>query len=110
MVVICTEDLELSMRVQLFSQPQQQAAPRTNREPVLNWKLLRPSKPRMILASVTSAMAMVSLRERTSLKAISEVATISKLFSSDALAALVRSRPSISRMGAAMSSTIMPMV
>ena len=28
MVVIWTEDLELSIRVQLFSRPQQQAAPR----------------------------------------------------------------------------------
>ena len=34
MVVICTEDLELSIRVQLFSRPQQQVAPNTNSEPL----------------------------------------------------------------------------
>ena len=35
-VVICTEDLLLSFRVQLFSRPQQQAAARISKEPLLN--------------------------------------------------------------------------
>jgi hypothetical protein len=39
-----------------------------------------------------------------------EVATISKLLSREALAAVVRAMPSMSKMGAAMSSTIMAMV
>ena len=37
MVVIWTEDLLLSIRVQLFSRPQQQEAASTSSEPVLNW-------------------------------------------------------------------------
>ena len=89
------------------------AAPSTSREPVLNRKLPFPSKLSAMLATVTRAIARVSRRDSTSRnakKAIMEVATISKLFRSDALAELVRSKPSISRMGAAMSSTIMPMV
>ena len=54
-----------------------------------------------------------SLREMASPKqtrAMSEVATISKLFNSEALAAVVRERPTISAMGAAMSSATIPTV
>ena len=113
MITISTELLLLIIRVQLFSNPQQTQAPRTNKDPVFSTKLPAPSKPRMMLASVTSKMAAHSRLVSTSLKmkkAISDVATISKLFSSDTLAELVRAIPSISRMGAAISSTTMATV
>ena len=105
--------MELSIRVQLFSRPQQQEAPSTRREPELNSKLSFPSKLRRMLAKVTREMAIQSRLERTSRNtrnANREVATISKLFSKDTLAEFVRSRPSISRMGAAISRTTMPIV
>ena len=66
-----------------------------------------------MLDTVTSPMASHSRREifsPNSSSAMRAVATISKLFSRAALAAVVRVRPSISRMGAAMSSSTMPAV
>ena len=57
---------------------------------------------------VTKTIADHSLLEITSLKttsAIKEVATISKLFSSDTLAEFVLLIPSISKIGAAISNT-----
>ena len=113
MVVICTELLALSMRVQLFSKPQQTAAPRTSRDPQLNWNAPSPSKEIRMLASVTSTIASHSRLDSTSRntsRAISEVATISKLFSKDALAEPVCRRPNIKRIGAAISSTTIPTV
>ena len=68
---------------------------------------------RLMLAIVLVTAASISRLDRASRntkKAIMEVATISKLFRREAFAELVCSRPSISRIGAAMSSTIMPMV
>ena len=67
MVVICIELLELSMRVQLFSNPQQTDAPSTSREPVLNSKLPSPSKLRRILAKVTRIIASVRRLDSTSI-------------------------------------------
>lgn len=67
----------------------------------------------MMLAAVTSPMAIQRRGEMISLnttRAMREVATISKLLSREALAAVVRAMPSMSKMGAAMSSTIMAMV
>ena len=77
-VVICTELLELSILVQLFSSPQQEAALSTNSEPILKSKLPFPSKLKAILAIVTRTMAKPSFLEIASLKiknAIREVAT-----------------------------------
>ena len=65
------------------------------------------------LESVTSKMARQSLAEMASLKmskAINEVATISKLFSSEAFAEVVCARPNISKIGAIISKTIIPKV
>ena len=62
-VVICTELFELSIRVQLFSNPQQDAAPSTNKDPILKSKLPCPSKLRAILAIVTRTMANPSFFE-----------------------------------------------
>lgn len=61
-VVICTELLELSIRVQLFSNPQQLAAPSTYSEPALNAKLPAPSKLSAMLAAITKTTAAASLR------------------------------------------------
>ena len=47
---------------------------------------------------------------RTIKKAIKEVATISKLLSRDAFAELVCCKPSMSKIGAAISNTIIPIV
>ena len=58
-------------------------------------------------------MARQSLAEMASLKmskAINEVATISKLFSSEAFAEVVCARPNISKIGAIISKTIIPKV
>ena len=107
-VTISSELLWLIWRVQLFSKPQQTHAPRTIREPAFQVKLPPASKLRMALAAVTRTIASQSVREMTSrntTRAMIEVATISKLFSSDTLAEVVRATPAISRMGAAISST-----
>ncbi len=82
-------------------------------EPAENEKLLMSCTDSMTLDSVTSAIPSQSLREIFSLNtsiAMSDVATISKLFKSDAFAADVLLMPIISAMGAAISSTTMPMV
>ena len=100
-------------RVQLFSSPQQAAAASTSSEPPEKCRLDISSKERMPLERVMSAMAIQSRREifsRKRKRAISEVATISKLPRREALAEVALFSPSISRMGAAISSRIMPMV
>ena len=66
-----------------------------------------------MLDAVTNPMAPHNLREIFSPKsssAISAVATISKLLSSEALAAVVLVRPIIRKMGAAISNATIPTV
>ena len=99
------------LRVQLFSNPQQTVAAMTNSEPYENLKLSAPSNERRTLASVMSAIAAHRRFETASRKtnsAISVVATISKLPSNEALADEPCRMPSMRKMGAAMSRTIMP--
>ena len=75
--------------VQLFSNPQHTVATSTNREPNEKLKLSVPSKESRMLESVIKAIAAHNLLETASLKmnsAITVVATISKLPSSDAFA------------------------
>ena len=98
-------------RVQLFSSPQQTQASSTSSEPGEKRRLSVPSTESRMLARVISPMAAHSRREMASPKmnrAMMEVATISKLFSSEALAAVVRLSPSMRKIGAAMSSATMP--
>ena len=71
------------------------------------------SNDRIILDTVTSAIASQSRFEIVSLKimsAIIDVATISKLLSSEAFAAVVIVRPIIRNIGAEMSRTTIPIV
>ena len=105
-------DVEIDAKA-ISHEAQQQAAPSTSREPTLNRKLPSPSKLRAMLAKVTRMIAKVNRRDKASRntkKAIIEVATISKLFSRDALAALVRFRPIIRKIGAAISNRIIASV
>ena len=105
--------LEESIRVQLFSKPQQTQASSTNRDPQEKDRLLMSSKDSSRLEAVTRAMASQSRLEmasRNTTRAVMAVATISKLFSREALAAVVRIRPAMRKMGAAMSSATMPTV
>ncbi len=81
-----------SILVQLFSKPQKTAASNTSNEPQEKLKLEISSKESKMLDRVTRTIACQSRAEIDSLKmhrAIKEVATISKLFSNDALAAAV---------------------
>ncbi len=110
---ICMGFLDDIMRVQLFSSPQQRHATRTYIEPTENAKLPISWMDSIIEARVTRPRPSQSLLEMTSLKkssAIREVAAISKLFSSAALAAVVLRSPYISAMGAAISSSTIMMV
>lgn len=98
-----------SARVQLFSSPQQAHAASTRSDPRLSW-MVPGSKLRIRLARVTSAMASqrcLEITSRKSRRAMSEVATISKLPSNDTLDDVVRAIPSMRNMGAAMSRTTM---
>lgn len=101
------------MRVQLFSNPQHTQAASTSSDPEEKLRLDASSKERIRLESVMRPMAshrrrlMASPNTRS---AISEVATISKLLSSEALAEVVDARPAMRQMGAAMSSAIIPTV
>ena len=99
------------MRVQLFSRPQQQHASSTKSDPADRERCAASSMDSIALDRTISPMATQRrrlMRSRKISSAMSDVATISKLFSSDAFSGLVRLTPSISRIGAAMSSTIMP--
>ena len=96
--------------MQLFSKPHRIHARITKREPVLKPRLDIPSKDRRMHAAVTNTMPSHSLEDMASLKitrAITAVATISKLFSSEAFAADVILSPNKRHMGAAISRTIM---
>lgn len=89
MTTISVELLLLIIFVQLFSNPQQIQAPNTQNAPSFSANAPAPSKLRIILAIVTIKIASHSFLDITSLKttrAIMEVATISKLFSSGTLA------------------------
>ena len=102
-----------SFLVQLFSNPQHTQASRTNIEPVENEKLLISVAERIILATVTSIIPTHSrfgIISLTTHRAITLVATISKLLRSDAFAAVVIVSPIIKKMGAAISSTTISMV
>ena len=110
---ICTALFWERARVQLFSSPQQRQAPSTSSEPGEKRRLCAPSKESSMLAAVIRKIAHQTRREirsRNSSRANSEVATISKLLSSDTWAAGARASPSISKMGAAISSRIIPSV
>src|SRR5699024_11747673 len=99
------------MRVQLFSNPQQMQASRTNSEPVEKCKLEASSMERIALERVISPMASHRRLPMASLKtssAITDVATISKLLSREALADVVDLSPIMRQIGAAISRTIMP--
>lgn len=104
---ISSELLLLIILVQLFSNPQHVQAASIRIEPSLNVKapdLL--SRLSMTLAVVTRIIEVQSFFEMNSLKiirAIRLVATISKLFKSDALEDVVLETPSIKRIGAAIS-------
>ena len=99
--------------MQLFSSPQHVAAPSTSNDPVENDKLLPPSNDNIRLDKITSKSAMHILFEIFSLNIINaniDVATISKLFRSDAFEAVVLDIQFIRRIGYDISSKIMPMV
>lgn len=94
----------------VFSKPQQTVAPRTNSEPreKVNVSLIElPSNNSKMLAIVTRFIAIHNLRptaSRKNSKAMITVATISKLLSSDVLAAEQVFKPNIIRMGVAAST------
>ena len=91
---ISSELLLLIILVQLFSNPQHTHAPKTNNEPLLKVNAPLPSKLSIILAIVTNTIANHNFLDITSLKiinAISDVATISKLFNNETFAELVPS-------------------
>ena len=93
--------------------PQQEAASSTSTEPKENSRLDASVTVSMTLERTISAIAPQRRLLILSLKismAIKEVATISKLLSRDAFSAVVRARPSIKKIGAKTSSTIMPSV
>lgn len=80
----------------------------THSEPRLKTRTSPASVPRIMLAATTRKTAHHSrpdIFSRKTATAIPAVATISKLFSSDTLAAVVLATPNSNRIGAAMSST-----
>src|SRR5574344_499001 len=91
-VTICSGSLPEICFVQLFSKPHPTHESSTKTDPSENDKLDLSSKERMRLATVMSAIAIHSRLEIASLNkqsAITAVATISKLLSNDAFAAVV---------------------
>ena len=113
MTTISSGSLADIIRVQLFSKPQQTQAASTNREPKEKSRLAASSKDRIMLDRVIRPMASHSRRlifSRKTIRAMRAVATISKLFSREALAEVVRVRPTMRQMGAAMSSSTIPTV
>ena len=95
----------------MFSKPQQTVARITSSEPSENRSASAPSNDRMMLDRVINAIAAHSRFVTTSLntkKAITVVATISKLPINDAFEEEPQLIPSIKRIGAAMSRTTMP--
>ncbi len=112
-VTICAALLLESFLVQLFSSPQQAQAASTSSAPGENENRAVPSSERTRLASVISAIAIQSRPETFSEKRIIAkiaVATISKLPSSEAVSAAVVFKPSMSKIGARISSAIIAIV
>ena len=102
-----------SLRVQLFSSPQQTHARMTAREPWEKDSSPVPAVDRMtadiVIRMIAAQVVGVTLSPKTS-RAMRVVATISKLLSSETDEAGEFSRPYIRRMGAAMSRTIIPIM
>ncbi len=112
-MTICIGSFDDSLRVQLFSSPQQTQARSIRSDPKEKPNPVAPSTDRRMLAVVMSPIAAHRRAEIFSPKKVSAntaVATISKLLSSTALAALDVDSPSISSIGAATSSTTIPTV
>ena len=101
--------VEESLLVQLFSRPQQRHAATTASEPGENDRPSLPSTDSRIADSVmtaTGAHILAEILSRKMVTAITVVATISKLFSSETDDAGELNSPYISRIGAAMSRRI----
>lgn len=110
---ISVEPLLDNFLVQLFSKPQHTQAQRIRSEPFENAKADISSKESIIVDTVINNIAVHNFGDIISLKqtkAIIDVATISKLFKSDALAEFVIVKPNIKKIGAAISKTIIPKV
>ena len=108
MVTICCGSFDDSTLVQLFSIPQDMQASKMNKEPYETPKDSEPSKESNVQESITNAIpsqSLVLIFSLNTAKAITDVATISKLLSKDALAALVIESPSNKNIGATISST-----
>ncbi len=92
----------------LFSNPQHRLAPSTSSAPVEKERAERSLRLSSTLAAVMSAMAShmrLPIASRKSTRAKKAVAAISKLPRREAVAALARLSPSMSRIGAAISSS-----
>ena len=99
--------------VQLFSRPQQVHASITNIDPIEKEKALTSSNESNALEMTIRTIAAQSIFLILSLKtinAMSEVATISKLFRRDAFAAVALLSPVIMSIGAAISRITIRMV
>ena len=110
-ITICAGSFPEIARVQLFSSPQHTAASKTNSDPLEKERLPASESESNALASVIRPMAANSrplTRSWNSNRAMSAVATISKLFKSAAFAAVVSVSPCIRRIGAATSNSTMP--
>ena len=97
----------------MFSNPQQTAARSTNSEPYVNCRLDKSSNDKIPHETVINNIPNHNRGLIFSLNIISAiiaVATISKLLSSDALAAVVAFNPNIKQIGAAMSKSIIATV
>ena len=93
----------------MFSNPQQTAARSTNSEPYVNCRLDKSSNDKIPHETVINNIPNHNRGLIFSLNIIA-VATISKLLSSDALAAVVAFNPNIKQIGAAMSKSIIATV
>ena len=112
-ITICNGSFSDSTLVQLFSSPQQIQANRTNIEPKVKYKLPSPCIDNNIHAKVIKPMPHHRCFDNFSLNitnAITDVATISKLFIKEAFAAVVLAKPIIKKMGAIISNTTIPTV
>ena len=98
-----------SRLVQLFSMPQHRHAPRMNNDPADGRRAVTSSKESRAQDRVTRTIPphrRGEMASRNRHRAMRAVATISKLLRRAALAAVVMDRPSKSRMGAAISSSV----
>ena len=110
---ICNGSFDDIFRVQLFSNPQQMVASKTNKEPYEKRRLDISSKDSIPQDNVTKNIPnhnLVLIFSLNTIRAIIAVATISKLLSNDAFAAVVEFRPNSKQIGAAISKTIIAMV